>query len=347
MSRVERVTENEDATMARFVSFWRNVIRRDRVERELADEVRTVFELLIDEKTQAGMRPEEARRAATLELTPVETIKDRIRDVRAGALADTVLRDLRYAARLLWRNPLFALTAALSIAIGIGANTTIFSVANALLFRAPAGVADPNRVVDIGVSHGTDGFNPGSYPNYLDIAERTTTLDGVYASQLFGTRMTLGSAGQPDGVETIFCTQVTLNYFNVLRAVPSAGRLFAAGDARPASRKPGAASTGPRRNSEAGAERAESSEPSGGSPVIVLSHSFWSRRFNRDPAIVGRTLLLNGQPFSVVGVASEGFRGTRILAPDVWMPISTSPATSPEGPALTNRAEGSLVMGGR
>jgi predicted permease len=341
-------TENEDATMARFVSLWRNLVHRDRVERDLDDEVRTAFELLIDEKIQAGMRPEEARRAATLELTPVETIKDRVRDVRAGLLADTVLQDLRYAARLLRRNPLFALTAALSVAIGIAANTTIFSVANALLFRAPLGVADPRRLVDIGISQGTGGFNPGSYLNYLDIAERTTTLDGVYASQLFGTRMTLGSGRQPDGVETIFCTRVTLNYFNVLGAVPAAGRLFGAGDGPPVSPKPDAASTKPRDRAPARAERADSREPSGDSPVVVMSHRLWSRRFNRDPTIIGRTVLLNGQPFSVVGVASEGFRGTRILAPDVWMPITTSPATtSPDGPSLTNRAGGSLVMGGR
>jgi predicted permease len=347
-SPVEWATEYEDATMARFLSLWRNLVHRDRVERDLDDEVRTVFDLLIDEKIQAGLRPEEARRAATLELAPIETIKDRVRDVRAGALVDTVVQDLRYAARLLRRNPLFALTAALSIAIGIGANTTIFSAANALLFRAPVGVTDPDRVVDIGVSRGTVGFNPGSYPNYLDIAERATTLDGVYASQLFGTRMTLGSNRQPDGVETIFCTHVTLNYFNVLGAVPAAGRLFGAGDGPPVSPKPDAASTKPRDSSPARAERADSREPSGDSPVVVMSHRFWSRRFNRDPTIVGGTVLLNGQSFSVVGVTSEGFRGTRILAPDVWMPITTSPSTtSPDGPSLTSRAGGSLVMGGR
>src|SRR5206468_773579 len=113
------------------------------------------------------------------------------------------------------------------------------------------------------------------------------------------------------------------NYFNVLRAVPSAGRLFGAGDAPPPSKRPDSAPAGPQRRPPAGAERAESSEASGGSPIVVLSHRFWSRRFNRDPTIVGRALLLNGQPFSVVGVASEGFRGTRILAPDVWMPIGT------------------------
>jgi hypothetical protein len=95
MAPVEWATENEDATMARFVSLWRNLVHRDRVERDLDDEVRAVLELLIDEKIQAGMRPGDARRAATLELAPIETIKDRVRDVRAGALVDTVVQDLR------------------------------------------------------------------------------------------------------------------------------------------------------------------------------------------------------------------------------------------------------------
>ena len=84
--------------MARFSSLWRNLVHRDRVERDLDDEIRTAFELLVDENIGRGMRPEDARRAATLALTPIETIKDRVRDVRAGALADTILQDLRYAA---------------------------------------------------------------------------------------------------------------------------------------------------------------------------------------------------------------------------------------------------------
>ncbi len=95
------------------------------------------------------MTPEEARRAALIELGGVEAVKEQVRDVRAGAFLDAFARDVRYAARLLARNPLFAITAALSLAIGIGANTTIFSIANGLMFRAPAGVAEPHRLVDI------------------------------------------------------------------------------------------------------------------------------------------------------------------------------------------------------
>ena len=95
-----------------------------------------------------------------------------------------MLQDLRYAARLLRRNPLFALTAALSLAIGIGANTAIFTIANALLFRPPAGVAAPGRLVDVGRSQDGQGFDNSSYPNYLDIRARNTVFDGIYAYRL-------------------------------------------------------------------------------------------------------------------------------------------------------------------
>ncbi len=92
-----------------------------------------------------------------------------------------MLQDFRYAARLLRRNPLFALTAALSLAIGIGANTAIFTIANALLFRPPAGVVAPGRLVDVGRSQDGEGFDNSSYPNYLDIRARNTVFDGIYA----------------------------------------------------------------------------------------------------------------------------------------------------------------------
>src|SRR5262250_356473 len=97
-----------------------------------------------------------------------------------------MLQDLRYAARLLRRHPVFALTAALSLAIGIGANTTIFTIANALLFRPPDGVADSGRLVDVGRSQDGQGFDNSSYPNYLDIRARNTVFDGMYAQRLGG-----------------------------------------------------------------------------------------------------------------------------------------------------------------
>ena len=107
-------------------------------------------------------------------------------------MLDSWLQDVRYAARLLRRNPLFALTAALSLAIGIGANTTIFTIANALLFKPPAGVVEPGRLVDVGRSQDGQGFDNGSYPNYLDIRARNTVFTGIYAYRLGAEPMSLG-----------------------------------------------------------------------------------------------------------------------------------------------------------
>src|SRR5690349_4852290 len=126
----------------------RNLVRRDQIERELDDEVRAAFDLLVEEKRRAGMSSDAARRAAAIELQ-VESVKEQVRDVRAGSFVETLAQDVRYAARLLRRNPIFALTAAASLAIGIGATTTVFSVANGLLLTVPPGVSDPSTLVEI------------------------------------------------------------------------------------------------------------------------------------------------------------------------------------------------------
>ena len=225
-------------------------------------------------------------------------------------------RDLVHAARLLRRNPVLTITATLSLAIGIGANTTIFTVAEALLLRPAAGLAEPSRLVDIGSSRGGVGFGPISYPNYLDIRQRATTLDGVYAYSRFPQAMSVGGAGL--SADSVFGSVVTVNYFTVLGAVPAAGRLFGGGD----------------------------SDQPGASPVAVLSHGLWTRRFDKDPTIVGRTVRLNGHPFTVVGVAAEGFHGTGVRALDVWVPMGMVGTVISRG-TLTDRAARGFLIGGR
>jgi predicted permease len=228
-------------------------------------------------------------------------------------------RDLGHGARLLWRNPLVTITATLSLALGIGANTTIFTLANALLFLPPPGVVEPARLVDIGSSRSGVGFGPSSYPNYLDIRRRATTLDGLYAYSRFPQAMSVGGTGDYGGADSIFGSVVTANYFTVLGALPAVGRLFGAGD----------------------------SDLPGASPVVVLSHLFWTRRFNQDPSVVGRTLTLDGHPFTVVGVAREGFRGTGVRALDVWVPMGMVATVTAPGATLTDRTARRFLIGGR
>ena len=228
------------------------------------------------------------------------------------------MNDLKFAFRQLLKHLGFTAVAVISITIGIGSNTAIFTVANALLFRHPAGVREPERLVDLGRSRSGHGFNPNSYPNYLEIRARTRTLEGVYACSFFPQTLSLGVGDAGGQVEHLFGTFVTSNYFTVLGAIPATGRFFNASDG----------------------------EAPGGNPVVVLSHRLWIRRFNQDPGIVGRILVINRQPFTVVGVAGEGFQGTGVRAGDVWLPVNMV-AISQGADLLANRAAGWLLGGGR
>ncbi|PYR87449.1 MAG: hypothetical protein DMF84_31710, partial [Acidobacteria bacterium] len=263
------------------------------------------------------MSREEAQRAAALEFGPIESVKDRVRDARAGASLDILRLDLRYAARLLRRSPLFTTVATLSLAVGIAATTTIFTVGNGLLFRAPSGVQDPDTLVDI--FRAEEGVPMGnftsSYPYFLDVQRSATSLSGVFAYELEPRPITIGSA---DGTEVAFANLVSPNYFTVLGVRSAAGRLFTAADD-------------------------STSEES----IAVLSCRFWQRRFNGDRAIVGATIQVNRYPFTVVGIADEQFHGVNLLSPEVWLPMSAIAVVQPGTRRLTNRALLDLGMGGR
>jgi len=233
-------------------------------------------------------------------------------------MLDSCVQDLRYAVRLLRRQPVFAATAIVSLAIGIGANTTIFTIANALLFKTPADVVEPDRLVDIGRSQDGEGFDNGSYPNYRDLRARNSAFTDIYAYKLGAEPMSLGGR---DGAERIFGNMVTTNYFTILGTRARIGRLFTDSD----SDQPGAA------------------------PFVVLSHHFWQRRFDGDPQVIGRTLQLNGHPFTVIGVAPEGFHGTTVLTTDLWVPLTMVGELSARRTAsiLTSREAVWVVMGAR
>jgi len=296
-----------------------NALRPSRAEGDLARELAAHLALLEGEFLRRGMPADEARRRARLSLGGVEQAKELHRDARSFVWLDDARRDVSYAVRMLRRNPIVAATVVLSIAVAIGANTAVFTVANALLFRAPTGVMDADRLVDIGVSRPDGGFNPGSFPTYVEIRRRATTLDGVFARQMFPKLLGLGRTGDPTAPERVFGEFVTTNYFTVLGARPAAGRLFGPADA----------------------------EALGASPVVVLSHGFWRGQFNGDATVVGRTVRLNGHPFTVIGIAPNGFQGTGVLAADIWVPLNMIPAVSNQSASIFTGDGAWLVMGAR
>jgi predicted permease len=188
------------------------------------------------------------------------------------------------------KQPGFTLIAVTTLALGIGANTTIFSFTNALLLRSIAGVADQGKLVMIGRTMNGSGFDTFSWPNYADLRDQNKTLAGLAA--YYSTAMHLSTAGEADRVRGAAATG---SYFSVLGVGAQLGRtLLMEDEAAP-----------------------------GASPVAVISDSLWRRRFDADPEIVGKTMLLNNHQYTIVGVAAESFAGTRIGDTlDVWVPVT-------------------------
>src|SRR5579884_2746592 len=200
------------------------------------------------------------------------------------------MKDAVFALRALRKSPGFAAVAIVSLALGIGANSAIFTLVNAV-FLQPIPVKDPSRLVTIDT---TDPKNPGflgvSRPNYLDYRDKNSVFSSVLGS--FGCGMAFGTRAEP---EQIFGELVSANYFDTLGVKPALGRTFLP---------------------------EEDGAPDSG-PVVVLSNTFWTRRFGASPAALGQKLTLNGATFTIIGVAPAGFRGLNALrGPELWAPLS-------------------------
>jgi predicted permease len=210
---------------------------------------------------------------------------------------DSPLSDLRFAVRQLQKSPAFAITAIVSLAVGLAASTTVFSLADALLFRSRPEIANPDSLVDIGRTTRGGGFDTISYPNYLDIRDENRVFDGVAAYDLEPVALGLDARRS---VDRVYGVVVSGNYFTVLGVTPARGRFFLPSEDRVT--EPGS--------------------------VAVISHRLWRQRFNQDPAIIGTVVRLNNRPVTLVGIAPDGFVGTSVLAPDVWLPLSMRPELS-------------------
>jgi predicted permease len=228
----------------------------------------------------------------------------------------TLLNDLRYGAKMLWKSKGVTVVAVLSLAIGIGANSAIFSLANSLLLR-PRPVSHPEQLVEIYVSEGEQQpYSSTSYPSYLDLRDHNDVLSGLaaYSIQQFN----FGAANQ---VEQVWGEAVSGNYFDVLGIAAQRGRTFSPDE-----------DLVPRRN-----------------PVAVIGNSLWQRRFNSDPELVGKTITLNNQSLTVIGIAPPQYTGMiRGLSSEIWIPMAMMPAVDRNGERmLTSRGNRWMILVGR
>jgi predicted permease len=267
----------------------RSLFRKEQVNKELDEELNGFLEMAAEEKMKQGMGRKEALRAVRLERGGLEAAKEVVRSASWESLVESSWQDLRFAARTLRKSPGFTAVAVLTLALGIGANTAVFSVVNALVLR-PLPVERPKELAFLENAH----YGPGqSFPNYKDLRDRNQTFAG-----LIGYRIAPMELETDRGAERIWGYLATGNYFDILGVQPALGRFFNQND----DLHPGASAYG------------------------VLSYSAWQSRFGADPAIVGKTIRLNRLSYSVIGVAPPDFHGTELFYwPEVWVPMMMEP----------------------
>jgi predicted permease len=261
-----------------------NLFRRSQVDREIDAELQAHIEMRTEENLAAGMTREKARRAALLRFGNPTVTRERVNSTDTALSFDVLARDVRLAVRQVLRSPGFALTAVLTLAVAIGANAIVFSVLNALVLR-PLDLPDAERLYTVEQR----GTPMNSYPDYRDLRDRNRVFDGV-ALYNFDTAG-LSTGGSAD---TVWLYESSGNYFDVLGVKPYLGRFFHSTDER-----------GP-----------------DSAPYIVLSFAYWQNQFQGDANVVGRFVELNRHPFTVLGVAPPGFRGTELFySPALWVPV--------------------------
>jgi predicted permease len=287
------------------------LFRRSRRDEELAAEMDSHLQMHIEDNLPAGMNAAEARRQALIKLGGIEQTKEMVRERRGLPILDLLLQDLSFGARMLRKNPGFTAVAVLTLALGIGVNTAIFTAFDALVLR-PRAVKDPDSLA--AVFRTTSGERTGrfSYPDYIYYRDHSKSFS-EFALLAFGMAITssdlptTGPSTTPrfagavgfhlpqllqGSAQPIGCYFVSGNYFQMLGAVPLLGRIVLPSDDQP-------------------------SAP----PVVLMSGNFWQRQFHSDPKVVGSVLHLNGVAFTVIGVTPLDYLGTTPAVPDLWAPV--------------------------
>ena len=272
---------------------WRALTHHDELDQELDEELRFHLDRQIEQNINNGMTPEEARYAAMKKFSRVDQSKEECRDARGVGLIENVVRDVSYSLRILLKNYAFTIVVVLTLALGIGANTAIFSFANGILLRPlPYPQSDRLAVLDeTAFKQGVESMAV-SYPNFLDWREQNKSFEdiGIY----FGTsRFALSGAGEPIDVRGSF---ISHGLFEILRVSPQLGRTFTANEDRP--------------DEDA---------------VVILGHNLWQRNFGGDPNIIGRKITINSRARTIVGVMPPGFRFPDVA--EMWAPVALTTKT--------------------
>ena len=271
------------------------IFGRNRRERELSAELESHLQLHIEDNLRAGMSAAEARREALMKLGGVEQTKEKIRDLRGLPILEVLLQDLRHGVRMLSKNPGFTIVATITLALGIAVNATMFSLVSAFLLRRPPG-REPERVVVITSVNPAPGFQadamPVSPPNFLAWRDANHVFADAAAADEYRT-VNLTSQGQPEALRS---AAVSPNYFGVLGISPQFGRTFSDGEDQP-----------------------------GRDHVVILSHELWERHFGSDSTLVGRTIRVNREDYTVIGVMPANFRLLG-FTPQLWTPLVLSSA---------------------
>ncbi len=317
---------------------FRSLVYKSHVEKELSDELRFHLEKLTEENVGRGMTPQAARYAALRELGGMEQIKEECRDMRRVNYLENFLQDIRFGLRQLRRDPGFTVVAILTLALGIGANTAMFSLIDAVMLR-PLPVRDPQRLVILkwgarqwprtnvfyawsgcpikaaGLKEPVPAGCSFSYPMFEQVRAENGVFAGVFAFLPAGQ-----VAVNIDGNSTVASGEfVSGEFFPTLGIRPALGRLL-----------------GP---SDDGADA---------SPVAVLSYTFWKRQFGSAPSVIGRSVVVNGAPFEVVGVGPPGFLGLDPgMVRDIWLPLSTQTRVTKYVPKPADPASWWLLVGAR
>jgi predicted permease len=306
------------------MTWWHRLFRRGKYEEDLEKELRFHLDQHTSDLIARGYSPGDAQRQARLALGGPEQVKENCRDARGTRWLLDFLQDLRFGARMLAKKPGFTAVAALALALGMGVNTAILSAVNGFVLR-PLPVEKATELIAPywGKKIDSKVWGAFSYTNYVDLNEQNQSFSDLCAWAETSAGISSGesrAAGDDERAEVVWGELVSSNYFDVMGVKPQLGRGFLPEE----NRMPNAY------------------------PVAVISHPLWERRFNADPAILGKTIYLNGQPFTVIGVMPESFLGSMFfLRHSFWTPLMMAQRFGRPAEWRTDRSYASVYLYGR